>query len=350
MLCAFANQNDLRQCLDAVNVALNSDMSDVLVFRATPRQGIIDASWDDAESGVDREDKEEESVFALNIKSGDKVRVLRDWRGMTELRKLFPSVDCSMINDIWKQQQCWQSCFDILGSLVKSHGSIIIEQCDLVIDEIHFPSLTISPTIPLQNSHRSSRSGSHDWTIISLERSFSTMSVSSGENGEEEMQKWEIVHAPLAEAARVVRSYKDALVTSTAIVSTHVDDAPKKRSWSDLAYEQSQREWKPVFVVTKVSNVRPDREYVSSMFDLDEEEAGKLHFHSSFFVSIRTMYFVCFYILFRHVLGYLHQCKNCIIHICWGEKNWWGGSHATCHDGTKIEENCHEDKMMSMFS
>lgn len=291
MLCAFANQNDLRNCLSAVNTALNSDLSDVLIFRAKPRPHAVSDAWIDEtemipintdtvnEMDTDDENIEEGTVFALSIKSSDKVRVLRDWRGMSELRKRFPNIDSNVINDIWKQQQCWQACFDVLSSLVKSHGSIIIEQCDLIIDDIHFPALTIYSSLSnvayprADDSHQSSRSGSHDWTIVSLEHSFSTMSVSPVDNEGQGIDKWEMIPSPVSTQKAVGFSYKDALLKPAIAITRSDDDHCKKRTWDDLAMEQSSREWKPVFVIAKVSNIRPDRDYLNNNYELDDEEA-----------------------------------------------------------------------------
>lgn len=317
MLCAFASQNDLRNCLSAVQAAFNSDLSDVLVFRAKPRPYAVsdayieesvmtpkndgsDADMDGDDAVIVSEDGEEGDVYALSIKSSDKVRVLHDWRGMAELRKQFPNIDHTMINDIWKQQKCWQACFDVLSSLVKSHGSILIEQCDFVVDDIHFPALTLSPSSHLlcqnnnqHHSYQSSRSGSHDWTIVSLEHSFSTMSVGSSDNDSNYqghgIQKWEMVASPLVVSTQKGSgfSYKDALLKPAVVLSRAEDDIPKKRTWDDLIAEQANREWKPIFVITKVANVRPDREYVNDIYELDDDEAGM---YIIFFVSANYFY------------------------------------------------------------
>lgn len=310
MLCAFANNNDLRNCLAAINTALNSDLSDVLVFRAKLRPHAVTDGWvDEIENNSQpTESQEEESLYGFSVKSSDKVRVIRDWRGMPELRKHFPSINSEIINDVWKQQQCWQACFDVLGSLVRSHGSIIIEQCDLVLDDIHFPALSLSSG-PLSNSHEinshhSSRSGSQDWTIVSLEQSFSNMSVNSAStNDNQEIETWEIVPSPFSSKNASVFSYKDALMKPVSKAMLHADEVPKKRTWEDLALEQSQRGWKPIYVIAKVPNIRPDREYVNTgICDLDEEEAGEI-------INLSFIHLVIIiFCIHRHVLGPMYQC------------------------------------------
>ena len=77
-------------------------------------------------------------------KSSEKVFVNRDNRGFGDLQMAFPKADTSLIEKVWNSGNSWGACFDLLGSIIASHGGdgiYLDQECNL-LSEISWPPLT----------------------------------------------------------------------------------------------------------------------------------------------------------------------------------------------------------------
>lgn len=102
-----------------------------------------------------------------------KINIANNDCTLEELREHFTMVNSSLLEKVWKEQQTWTSCFDVLNSLINSnHGMIIIDHCEFIFNHQEWPTLLESlhgNSYRYGNGHFSDNNSSHgDWSVISM--------------------------------------------------------------------------------------------------------------------------------------------------------------------------------------
>lgn len=69
-----------------------------------------------------------------------------------------------------EQQRTWTSCYDVLSSLVSSHGTVLVNCQEFSIDSFGWPSLQESALRSFRQE-TSTYQDEHDWTLCELDAS-----------------------------------------------------------------------------------------------------------------------------------------------------------------------------------
>jgi hypothetical protein len=69
-----------------------------------------------------------------------------------------------------EQQRTWTSCYDVLSSLVSSHGTVLVNCQEFSIDSFGWPSLQESALRSFRQE-TSTYQDEHDWTLCELDPS-----------------------------------------------------------------------------------------------------------------------------------------------------------------------------------
>eukprot|EP00981_Chlorochromonas_danica_P015845 scaffold14709_cov268-Ochromonas_danica.AAC.8 len=216
---------------------------------------------------------DQKPLFLLTLK---KVQVMEDWRTLDDMKSTFPSVDTTVIENVWNSQHSWSACFDVLSSLVNSHGRICMNDCDHLFNDTEWPSLPTTkddsfvlnapapPSTSRQVSTGSTASCSTDWTIIQLD----SLHIYDVENTVEvevdSLHSWTLIGSGANTDTN--RSYKDMLLK-------RVDSQPATKHAFILPTLPMKLPWKPVIKVDRVSAPLPAPQ---PELRLDEEEEDEL--------------------------------------------------------------------------
>jgi len=149
MLCAFSNHNDLDVCINRLGRIDEVSTQDMVIFEAamTPPQETSDSYLCD---------QAKVSFYAVLLTKG-KVNTVPDLRSIDELRNQFKSVSSDVVEKVWESQHNWGACFDVLNSLLNSHGgSLVLEDCEFAFDSALWP--------PLQSACRGTSIGASSYS------------------------------------------------------------------------------------------------------------------------------------------------------------------------------------------
>lgn len=181
MLCTFTSLEELK-AFSSENARLHDD---AIVFQASSA---------------------EEGSFIGLLLSHSNVSAVHEERTVEDLKEKFPSVDTALVDAVWKGQQSWGACFDILNSLRCSTKSktLLLEDSSFLQDAISWPELSASQSV--QNS---------TWTIDSVQ----SLSAALGHVGiSDSLDSWEILNKPTSPHAAA-----DAGVTEGTVANLTVD-------------------------------------------------------------------------------------------------------------------------------
>jgi hypothetical protein len=218
-------------------------------------------------------DEERLGFYAITMPR-NKINVLEDKRTVTDLLEQFPQIKCETVNKIWNSQNSWSACFDTLNSLVITHHSVVVNECDFLLDDESWPGV---------NGGVSNVNGS-TWSIVDVSAALQAMSIAEvdplkevnsnnndakdedhndgeyeggwvevdGHNDDDDEE--EEVFSSWPDQPLVHNSYREVLLRNAASV------LPPKAV--EASYVVST-EWRPTFKVSESSKRRIDRVYVS---------------------------------------------------------------------------------------
>lgn len=255
MLLAFSTPSDLRKC------AHNLDRCDedcLVFYQATPNN------------------MDQKPVFLLTLK---KVQVIEDWRTLDDMKSTFPSVDTTVLENVWNSQHSWNACFDVLSSLVNSHGRICMNDCEHLFNDTEWPCLPTTkedpfilnappPSTSRQVSTGSTASCSTDWTIVQLE----SLHIYDVENTVEvevdSLHSWTLI------GTGANRTYKDMLMKHAA------SQQAKTTNHSFIPPMVPMKlPWKPIIKVDRVSATSPASiNQTESRLEEEEDELWDQYF------------------------------------------------------------------------
>lgn len=306
MLCAFSTLKDFHKYVASIHEnATNSKnaqiLSNILLFHAQLKP--VDPQQEPTQINVDDFVEDFEQSFPINSQeegnmmdvygiayNPSKIKVVEDWRGLDDLFRLFPTIPKDVISKVWENSQhSWNSCFQILNSLLISHrqgdrdlSAVTLTECDLIFDDRQWPSIleSLNPTYSSVVKPDEGSNDFADWTVVTME-SFSrsgggdssfvsneSSPKASKENGP--LFDWEMlkitlpthIPIPIKLPTGMKVSYRDILlVRARERDGANSGDAVRKMQ-SNVRNLDS---WKPLIVLgPKVPAIRQDREYVNS--------------------------------------------------------------------------------------
>jgi hypothetical protein len=149
MLCVFQNSNDVSRCIELI------DSESYQLLRAetnSPFNG--------------------EGFYAVVFppQNTKKITVSVDARSREDLDILFSNkVHYEIIEKVWNSNNSWASCFDMLNSLVSSHGSVLLEKCEFMLDNAFWPGLHGESVLKtFSTEHLDSPVEHENWNIFSV--------------------------------------------------------------------------------------------------------------------------------------------------------------------------------------
>lgn len=163
------------------------------------------------------------AYLPVGSESSDRITVLDDDRHLKDLISSFPTVNPTTINRIWDEQHSWDACFDMLKSLVCTHGTCVLssEDCKFVDDLESWPPLSESEILKDISNLSSSISNmtlkvdKFGWTICDIDDESDWILIPSEE---EETEKTSVP----VENSRP--SYRDALLMPHRLSSPSPSD------------------------------------------------------------------------------------------------------------------------------
>jgi hypothetical protein len=273
MLFAFAHAGDLRACANNLDAYDN----DCISFQAFPHST----------------DSTGATFFALTIQN-KKVEAVEDWRTLSELKENFPKLSAEA-EVVWKNQRSWNSCFDVLSSLVKSHQRILIDNFEDGFEAADWPCLR-SQTVGNQSDVSVGKTPNIEgvcnaasplsscaldcndvieWTLVRLD----TLSLSPSrpiagghsylDLSEEEEGEWALIGSQQQQQQQMLsvspkRSYRDVLLSASEIQHSDSSDAVQAHRPRD-----DPAPWQPSIVLAQHA---PHRRYESALPGAGEEE------------------------------------------------------------------------------
>lgn len=176
MICAFANSTDLNQGISDLNV------HDGSFARGSNHDGLLILKAEHYD-----EDSEENYFFYAMLLTREKVASMEDKRSISELIKHFPVVPKDTVEKVWANQNNWGSCFDVLSSLVASHQSFVMNDCEFLINRLYWPPLSCSNSksmnSPLDSSNLDKEgsadcaSSTAEWSVIEIESDLASLNL-----------------------------------------------------------------------------------------------------------------------------------------------------------------------------
>lgn len=274
MLCAFSSFLEFTKSVKELDHIFQSSSqepdlrSQVLVFQATvptePDDSLTIRDTDDWDETILRFEESQlkhissnshHSIYGFAIQKS-KIEVVSHWKSLEELKESFPTIPDGFVQRIWQHQQhSWQSCFQILSSLLLSKEKILLDNCDFLLEGEYWPNIAESMG---KQSHCSTptKECSNDWTVVSLD----TFLRSSP------LDDWQVVKESLPAPAHL-KSYRDVLLSFSPANQMENDE---KESMLQVVTPPSSGTWKPVFRVESVSKTRKDRTYINSNLSFNE--------------------------------------------------------------------------------
>eukprot|EP00598_Pedospumella_elongata_P002601 CAMPEP_0184966524 /NCGR_PEP_ID=MMETSP1098-20130426/158_1 /TAXON_ID=89044 /ORGANISM="Spumella elongata, Strain CCAP 955/1" /LENGTH=316 /DNA_ID=CAMNT_0027487803 /DNA_START=166 /DNA_END=1116 /DNA_ORIENTATION=+ len=268
MLCTFTELSHLNRT--PASITENGD--DIVVFRAE-------------EEGVG-------SFYAILVPT-KKIGLAEDSRTVMELKSHFPQVSESHIHTVWKTQNDWGACFDVLNSLRNSNESksCLLDSCSFLLDSISWPKL----------DHKVSSQSfvSGKWKISEVQSLSCALGGLALSDPTGELGSWELLSHPTPPPAEgkgrgTVRSYREALLKSPPKqAENNESEGARKRLNSS-----STTAWKPTIVVQGVKHEHKDKLYqhnlvalglpLNPMYEPDEDDdagGGGSYFQSNEFAK-----------------------------------------------------------------
>jgi hypothetical protein len=316
MLCAFSQFSDFTNYIQSFYKEVQNlnqpelTASDVLVFHARIRGEQYEE--DVPVSSV---------IYGLAIQKS-KIQVLKDWKTEEELFELFPTIPNEVIDKVWKQQRSWNSCLQILNSLLLSKEMVAIDNCEFLFDEQNWPSLLESVRTPQKDQNSTSTTPSNelnieDWTLLQMESFISNPECipvpipPQKQHHSSSLNDWELIKSNLPPllppshstksaptyslpASVATTSYRDILVlhnnnnkeggeySTKTTPGDGDDDENNNRNYHSNNTPLSS--WKPTIIVgPRIAAVRSDRVYMNTRAkelalraDLTEDEIAYL--------------------------------------------------------------------------
>lgn len=283
MLCAFTSflefdkcVKNLEQILPTVEVEQEDVRSKVFVFHANVegRNILVEGSNSDCARDSEASDDWDEiiqrfessqykcsphAIYGFAIQKS-KIEVSSQWKSIDELKESFPTVPEGFIQRLWQQQhQSWQSCFQILSSLLLSKERIWLDDCEFIFEHSSWPDIVTSKHgIDVRTAR--GEDIDQDWTMIDLNSylSLPTPPFTSSTA----LTDWQHVRKSLPILSHE-RSYRDVLLTASPAGAIHSVVSEKQ-------VPRSSDTWKPTIRIESVPSIRKDRTYVNTKLNFNE--------------------------------------------------------------------------------
>lgn len=267
MLCTFNELSHLNHT--PASVTENGD--NIVVFRAE-------------EDGVG-------SFYALLVPT-KKIGLAEDSRTVMELKSHFPKVSESQIDTVWKTQNDWGACFDVLNSLRNGceSKSCLLDSCSFLLESISWPKL--DDKVSSQNFV------SGKWKITEVQSLSCALGSLALSDPSGELGSWELLSHPTplstapvdGKGRGTVRNYREALLKSPPKQAENNESVGARKRLNS----STTSAWKPTIVVQGVKHEHKDKLYqhnlvalglpLNPMYEPDEDDdvgGGGSYFQSS---------------------------------------------------------------------